>query len=202
MIDMKENRIQQGGAEKLSGLPVDTTVLFSDHKDIYRRRIEKRQRKLLAKLGMLAPFFGSGEKILHVTFGFSPASFVEQLLTGAFLHPLKRSLFVFTNRRILHIPTSRWLSYRCSISQIMYVDCRQLRIKGFNADCQIQKRAGREVPLHQPKRQKESQDAAPKRVARRQTKPFARKNSSVPKMHKAAYKRLLHLPELLAKIQN
>lgn len=130
MIDMKENRIQQVDAQKLSGLPVDTTVLFSDHKDIYKRRIEKRQRKLLAKLSVLAPFFGPGEKILQVAFGFSPASFVEQLLTGAFLHPLKRSLFVFTNRRILHIPTTQSLSYRCSISQIMYADCRQLRIRG------------------------------------------------------------------------
>ncbi len=130
MIDMKEKRIQQVGAQELSGLRVDTAVLFSDHNDIYKRRVEKRQRKLLAKLGSLAPFLEPGEKILHVIIGFSPASFVEQMLTGAFLHPLKRSLFVITNRRILHIPTTRSLSYHCSISQIMYADCRQLRIRG------------------------------------------------------------------------
>jgi hypothetical protein len=146
MIDMKENRIQQVGAQKLSGLPVDTTILFSDHKDIYKRRIEKRQRKLLAKLGVLAPFFGPSEKILQVAFGFSPASFVEQLLTGAFLHPLKRSLFVFTNRRILHIPTTRSLSYRFSISQIMYADCRQLRIRGSTLIAKY--RSGRAEKFH------------------------------------------------------
>jgi len=130
MIDMTENRIQQGGAQELFGLPVDTTVLFSDHKDIYKRRMEKHQRMMLAKLGFLAAFLVPGEKILHVVTGFSHASFVEQLLTGAFLHPLKRSLFVVTNRRILHVPTTRSLSYRYSLSQIMYADCRQLRIRG------------------------------------------------------------------------
>jgi hypothetical protein len=141
MLDIKENstgsdpgsmphREGQPGVQQLYGLTVDTAVLFSDHKNIYKRRIEKRQRKLLSKLGFLAPFLEPGEKIRHIVMGFTPASFVEQLLTGAFLHPLKRCLFVITNRRILHIPTKWRASYACSISQIMYADCQKLVIRG------------------------------------------------------------------------
>jgi hypothetical protein len=43
---------------------------------------------------------------------------------------LKRSLFVFTNKRLLHIPTTQNLDYRGSISQILYQDCKRLHIKG------------------------------------------------------------------------
>ena len=116
--------------EQLYGLQVDTAVAFSNHKGIYRRSIEKRQRKLLKKLAFLPPFLGKTERILFVTTGCSPTSFVEQLHTGALLHPLKRSLFVLTNRRVLHIPMTQNLRYRYSVAQILYADCRQLRIKG------------------------------------------------------------------------
>jgi hypothetical protein len=91
--------------------------------------MKKHQRKLLAKLGPIAPFLGRSEKILFAFTGCSHTSFVEQLLTGAFLQPLKRSLFVATDRRILHIPTAINRSYRCSIAQIMYTDCLQLRMR-------------------------------------------------------------------------
>jgi hypothetical protein len=141
MLDIKENttvsdpgsmpnREGQPGVQQLYGLTVDTTVLFSDHNNIYKRRIEKRQRKLLSKMGFLTPFLEPDEKIRHIVIGFTPASFVEQLLTGAFLHPLKRCLFVITNRRILHIPTKWVTSYASSISQIMYGDCQKLFVRG------------------------------------------------------------------------
>ncbi len=130
MTQIKQKPCQKAPVEELYGLPVDTNVLFSDHKGVYKRHVEKYQRKLLAKLGPIAPFLGRSEKILHVLTGFSPASFVEQMLTGTFLHPLKRSLFVVTDRRILHIPTAMNRSYRSSIAQIMYADCLQLRMRG------------------------------------------------------------------------
>jgi hypothetical protein len=130
MFDVKQNVIQKVDTQQLYGLPVDTTVAFSNHKGIYKSGIERRQRKLLKKLDFLPPFLAPNERILRVTFGYSPASFVEQLLTGALLHPLKRALFVITNKRILHIPTTHHLSYRYSISQIMYTDCRQIRFRG------------------------------------------------------------------------
>jgi hypothetical protein len=122
--------VSAGKVEGLYGLPVDTAVAFSNHKGIYKPGIEKRQRKLLRKLTFLTPFLAGGERILQVTLGCSPASFVEQLLTGALLHPLKRALFVVTDRRILHIPVTHRLLYRYSISQIMFVDCRQIRFSG------------------------------------------------------------------------
>jgi hypothetical protein len=127
---IQQKPTQNVPAEELYGLPVDTAVLFSDHKGRYKRRLERRQRKLLAKLGPIAPFLGRSEKILHVFTGCSPTSPVEQMLTGTFLHPLKRSLFVVTDRRLLHIPTAMNWFYRGSIAQIMYNDCRQLRIWG------------------------------------------------------------------------
>jgi hypothetical protein len=114
----------------LSGLPVDTAVLFSNHKNIYKRGVEKRQRKLLRKIIFVQPFLHEGEKILHVTTGCSPASFIEQFLIGLIVFTLKRSLFVFTNKRIFHIPTKTNFSYRNSIAQILYGDCQRIAIKG------------------------------------------------------------------------
>ena len=129
MFDIQQVLARQVPKEELYGLAVDTTVLFSDHKGRYRRRVERRQRKLLAKLSFFAPFLEPGEKILHVISGCSPATFVEQLLTGILLQPLKQSLFAVTNRRILHVPTTRGLRHRWSIAQIVYSDCRYIRIR-------------------------------------------------------------------------
>jgi hypothetical protein len=128
-VDIEESIIRKVPKEELYGLSVDTSVLFSDHKGIYRRGTEKHQRKLLAKLSFLAPFLEPGERILHIISGCSPASFVEQLLMGVLLHPLKRSLFAITNRRILHVPTTRSLRHRQSVAQIIYADCRYIRLR-------------------------------------------------------------------------
>ena len=128
MFDIQQDLARQVPKEELYGLAVDTTILFSDHEGNYNRRIETHQRKLLAKLSFLAPFLEPGERILHVISGCSPATFVEQLLTGVLLQPLKQSLFAVTNRRILHVPTTRGLRHRWSIAQIVYSDCRYIRI--------------------------------------------------------------------------
>jgi hypothetical protein len=128
-VDIEENVIRKVPKEELYGLSVDTSVLFSDHKGIYRRGIEKHQRKLLAKLSFLATFLEPGERILHIISGCSPATAVEQLLTGVLLGPLKRSLFAITNRRILHVPTTRNMRHRQSVAQILYADCRFIRLR-------------------------------------------------------------------------
>ena len=146
ITEIEQNPAQKAPAEELYGLPVDTAVLFSDHNGRYSRRVEKYQRKLIAKLGPIAPFLGRSEKILFAFTGCSHASFVEQLLTGAFLQPLKRSLFVATDRRILHIPTAISRSYRCSIAQIMYTDCLQLRIRYSTLAAQY--KSGRTEKFH------------------------------------------------------
>jgi hypothetical protein len=128
-VDIDQSLVRKVPKEELYGLAVDTAVLFSDHKGIHRRRIEKHQRKLLAKLSFLAPFLEPGERILHIIPGCSPATFVEQLLTGVLLQPLKQSLFAVTNRRILHVPTTRGLRHRWSVAQILYADCQYIRLR-------------------------------------------------------------------------
>jgi hypothetical protein len=128
MLELKRDTGKLPAKEEIYGLPVDTAVAFSNHKCIYKHSIERRQRNFLKKLGFLKPFLLPGEEILHVTIGCLPASFVEQLLTGVLLGPIKRTLLVVTDRRILHLPTTYSLSYRDSISQIRFADCQQIRI--------------------------------------------------------------------------
>jgi hypothetical protein len=113
----------------LFGLPVDRDVLFSDHKSIYRQRIEKQQTKLIGKISFMKPFLKEDEKIILATTGCSPMSVLEQLLTGWIIFYLKRSLFVFTNKRIIQVPTKANYSYRGSIAQILYADCQNVAMK-------------------------------------------------------------------------
>jgi len=115
----------------ISGLPVDPKVLFSDKKGIYKPRIEKRKTKLLQKLGFLARFLDADEKITLVTTGCSPFTALEQLTIGAaWVVVIKRALFVFTTKRLFHIPVTSSFKYRGSIAQILYRDCRGLFVKG------------------------------------------------------------------------
>lgn len=114
----------------LFGLPIDHDILFSNHKSIYKQRIEKQQTKLIEKLSFIKLFLKEGEKIILVTTGCSPMSVLEQLLTGWIIFYLKRSLLVFTNKRILHIPTKMNYSYKGSIAQILYADCQTIVMRG------------------------------------------------------------------------
>ena len=115
---------------QIFGLPVDRDTLFSNHKKIYRKRIEKRQRKLIVKLSFLKPFLKTGEKILLVSTGYSPISSLAQYVTGFLFVYLKRSLFVFTNHRIFHVPTTPNYKFKQSLSQIYYAGCQSLELKG------------------------------------------------------------------------
>ena len=115
---------------QIFGLPVDRETLFSNHKKIYKKRIENRQRKLIVKLSFLKPFLKTGEKILLVSTGYSPITSLAQLVTGFFFVYLKRSLFVFTNHRIIHVPTTPNYKFKQSISQIYYAGCQSIELKG------------------------------------------------------------------------
>lgn len=115
----------------ISGLPVDTDLLFADKNGNYKASIEKRRTKLLHKLGFLQDFLDGDERIVFVTTGCSPASALEQYTIGyLWITLIKRALFVFTNKRILHIPTTTKYEYRGSIAQILYQDCQKLFVKG------------------------------------------------------------------------
>ena len=116
--------------QQIFGLPVDRETLFSNHKKIYKKRIENRQRKLIVKLPFLKPFLKTGEKILLVSTGYSPITSLAQYVTGFLFVYLKRSLFVFTNHRVFHVPTTPNYKFKQSISQIYYAGCQSMELKG------------------------------------------------------------------------
>ena len=118
-----------GGGPKVFGLPVDPGLMFSNYKGINKSRIEKRQRKLIVKLAFLRPFLNRGEKLLLVTTCYSPLGSLGQYLTGFVFVYLKRSLLVFTNQRIIHVPTTPGYKYRQSLAQVVYDGCSALNLK-------------------------------------------------------------------------
>ena len=115
---------------RIFGLPVDREILLSNHKNIYKKRVEKRQRKLIVKLTFLKPFLRNGEKILLITTGYSPLSSPAQYLTGFLFVYLKRAMYIFTNYRIFHIPVTSTVRHKNSIAQIDYTGCKSVALTG------------------------------------------------------------------------
>ena len=116
--------------QRIFGIPVKREILFSNHKNVYKKKIEKRQRKLIVKIPFIKPFIKENERVLLITTGYSPISTIEKYLIGWLFIYLKRSLFVFTNQRIFHIPTTPNYSYRNSITQILYPYCKSIYMSG------------------------------------------------------------------------
>lgn len=112
------------------GVPVDRDKIFTNHKGVYKKCVEKRQRQLIVKSTFIKFFLHHGEQIQCLTTGYSPISVFEQIATGPAFLFFKRALFIFTDKRILHVPTRFDRSPRSAVSQIMYEDCAQLAIKG------------------------------------------------------------------------
>lgn len=106
----------------IDGLRIDPKTMFADHKGIHKPRIEKKQRKLARKLAFLKGHLEDDEHVLVVTTAVSPTRFLEQMTTGFIFVYIKRCLLVFTNKRILHIPTTSGYNYRNSLAQIRYAD--------------------------------------------------------------------------------
>ncbi len=112
------------------GVPVDREIIFTDFKGRYKGKIEKRQRKLIVKSTFIKFFLHHDESIKCLTTGYSPISALEQLYTGLAFLFFKRAIFVFTNKRIFHIPTRFNRSTMDSVSQVWYEDCAHLSLKG------------------------------------------------------------------------
>ena len=129
---MAEAGFQPAGlmSPQIFGIPVDRNVLFSNHKDVYKKRVEKRQRKLFVKIVPIKPFLRKNEQILLITTGYSPIFSLGQYLTGFVFSYLKRSLFVFTNQRIIHLPTTPSYKYNHCLAQIEYAGCQSIGMKG------------------------------------------------------------------------
>lgn len=119
---------RNGIDQNVSELPIDCDIIFSDYENIYKKRVEKRQTKLLQKISFIKPFLEEGEKIFLVTTGCSPMSIMEQFTMRRSALYIKQSLFVFTNKRIFHIPTKSNYTYRNSIAQILYADCQTIEM--------------------------------------------------------------------------
>jgi len=112
------------------GVPVDRDVIFANHKGVYQKKIEKRQRHLIVKSTFIKFFMHHDEQIRCLTTGYSPVSVLDQIVTGPAFYFFKRALFIFTDKRILHIPTRFNRSSRGAISQILYEHCASLVVKG------------------------------------------------------------------------
>lgn len=111
-------------------LPVDKEVMFTDYTGSYKKKIEKQQRDLIVKIPFIKPFLEPDENILLITTGYSRANTLDQILTAWLFIYLKRSLFVFTNKRIFHIPTTVDYGYRYSIAQILFSENQSITLKG------------------------------------------------------------------------
>jgi hypothetical protein len=112
------------------GVPVNRDIIFADHKGVAKRGVEKRQRKLIAKTTFIKFFLHHGERIHCLTTTYSPTGFVEQVLTGPAFLFFKRAILLFTDKRILHVPTRFNRTPVGTVSQIMYEDCAQLKLNG------------------------------------------------------------------------
>lgn len=128
------------------GFAADLEFMFSDHKGRHKAGREKRQRKLARSAPFLGRFLEPGEKVMLLCTGCSPMGVFEQLLTGAIIVYLKRALFVFTDRRVFHIPTTQSYGYRGSIAQLRYADCESLRMS-WRA-LKVKYRSGRKEVFH------------------------------------------------------
>lgn len=112
------------------GLPIDEDIMFADHAGNHKPRIEKKQRKLLDKVDCLNGILEDGEDIKMLTVAVSPTSLMEQLTTGVIFLYIKRSILVFTDRRVLHIPTTSSYDYRGSIAELRYGDLASIEQRG------------------------------------------------------------------------
>jgi len=130
MISETTNQVVRSNEQNFSDLHLNQEVIFSNHKSVYKKSVEKRQTNLIKKIPYIKPFLNKDEEIFLITTGCSPVPFLRQLLTGPTYEYLNRSLFIFSNNRIFHIPTKINYSYRNTIAQILYTDCKSIKLKG------------------------------------------------------------------------
>lgn len=109
---------------------VDTQFMFSNHKNVHKAGIERRQRKLLKKIPFISSFLEPDEKVLLVAPCVSPTSLLEQLTSGWIFIYINRAMLVVTNKGIFHIPAKTNYDYRQSIAKFRYEDCKELRVRG------------------------------------------------------------------------
>lgn len=76
------NQPNHSEEQNLFGLPVNRETIFSNPKNVYKKKKRKRQTKLIKKIPYIKRFLKEDEEILLITTGCSPTPIVEQLLIG------------------------------------------------------------------------------------------------------------------------
>lgn len=95
-------------------------------------RFARQQEKVLAKLQpLLDRVLEQGEKVLVASRAVAPYTFVELMTTGWVVQIVKRAVLVFTDRRILHVPTTSGFASRESVAEIRYADIAELSFSSF-----------------------------------------------------------------------
>ncbi|PQP34036.1 hypothetical protein C6A37_09845, partial [Desulfobacteraceae bacterium SEEP-SAG9] len=92
------------GPVYIFGKPVASDIIFSNHRGIYKKKVEKRQRRLLIKIPFINSFLEDGELITLITNGYALLTRLERSLLRYLTVFQRRALFVFTDRRVLYIP--------------------------------------------------------------------------------------------------
>jgi hypothetical protein len=112
------------------GKPVASDIIFSNHRGIYKKSVEKRQRLLLIKIPFINSFLENGELITLITSGYAPLTRLERFLLRYLTVFQRRALFVFTDRRVLYVPTTFTYGYRHSVAEIRYANCKSIQVVG------------------------------------------------------------------------
>lgn len=116
--------------ERNCGIPVEAEVAFTDHRGQRNPKCEQRQKKLLTKLSFIRPYLDKDESVVLITTACSPFTILEQMLGGWVIMLLKRSLLVFTNKRLFHVPTTLDFSFRRSLAMVDYAWCSEVQVRG------------------------------------------------------------------------
>jgi hypothetical protein len=114
------------------GLRVDQEICFTAHNNKPHKGTRERQLKLLkGSAPTLKQVLKPDEEVWLVVRAVSPMSWFEQLTTGWMIYYLKRCVLVFTNQRILHLPTTMNFKSKLSIAQVYYGDIAVAKLSGF-----------------------------------------------------------------------
>jgi hypothetical protein len=105
-------------------------IIFSNYRGIYKKRVEKRQRSLLVKIPFVNSFLEKDELITLITSGYAPLTRLERFLLRYLTVFQRRALFVFTDRRMLYIPTTFTYGYRHCLAEIRYANCKSIQVIG------------------------------------------------------------------------
>lgn len=84
------------------------------------------------KIPFINPFLEEGEIILLVTSGYAPLTKLERFLLRYPTVFQRRALFVFTDRRLIYVPTTFTYGYRYSLAEIRYASCKSIQVNRFS----------------------------------------------------------------------